>query len=335
MSRQFLSTRVTRQYGALHPVVAAGMAFVGSTPELAIAVCEAGGIGSIAAGAMPPEALRGVIRAVTAATTGPFHVNFITFLATDAHFDACIEERVPIVSFHWGDPRAEVVARLHAAGVRVWEQVGSAEEARRAAANGVDLVVAQGTEAGGHNRGTLPTFVLVPEVVEAAEGIPVLAAGGVTDGRQLAAALALGAEGVWVGTRLVAAREAFAHEEYQRRLLAARGEETRLSSVYGPDMPHFNPMRVLDTGLAKECADRDVSRDPKAEPVVARMHLGTETVELRRFSSFVPTPATEGRIEVLPFLAGQGVGRVREILPAGEIVAGMARDARAILSALA
>jgi NAD(P)H-dependent flavin oxidoreductase YrpB (nitropropane dioxygenase family) len=332
-----LSTRFTREYSLEHPVALAGMAFVGTAPDLAIAVCQAGGLGSIAAGPLPAEAVRGLIRAVRQATDRPLNVNFITFLCQDEQIQVCIEERTPVVSFHWGHPVRATIDRLRAAGIKVWEQVGSVEAARQAVSDGIDLVIAQGSEAGGHNYGRLPTFVLTPAVVGAVAPTPVLAAGGIATGRQLAAALALGAVGAWVGTRFVASVEAFAHPVYKQRLIEATGEQTRLTSVYGPELPHFNPMRVLDAGLAREFAGREelAPKDVRSQPRVATMQFMGQQMPLHRFSSFVPTPHTEGDIGQLPFLAGQGVGFVREIKPAGEILRAMVAEAQTALAELA
>jgi enoyl-[acyl-carrier protein] reductase II len=312
------------------------MAFVGTSPNLAIAVCKAGGLGSLAVGPLPAEAVRELIKAVKAATASPLNVNFITFLAKQDQIRACIDEAVPVVSFHWGHPPREFVAVLHAAGIKVWEQIGSVEAAKQAVDAGIDLIIAQGSEAGGHNYGSLPTFVLVPSILEAVTPTPVLAAGGIATGRQLAAALVLGADGVSIGTRFVASQEAFAHREYKRRLVEALGTQTRLSSVYGPDIPHFNPMRVLDVGLAHDYAGREDSapKDLESQPVIATMKLAGETVPLHRFTSFVPTPDTEGKIDELPFLAGQGVGLVHEVAPVGHIIESMMAEAASALSAI-
>ena len=129
---------------------------------------------------------------------------------------------------------------MHDAGIKVWEQVGSVDAARESVDSDIDLIIAQGSEASGHNYGALPTFVIVPSILDAIAPTPVLAAGGIANGRQLAAALVLGAEGVSIGTRFVASNEAFAHSEHKQQLVDAAGTETRLSSVYGPDLPHFN-----------------------------------------------------------------------------------------------
>jgi len=331
-----IETRFTRDYGVRHPIALAPMAFVGTAPDLAIAVCKAGGLGSLAVGPLPAEAVRGLIKAVKAATEGPLNVNFITFLANQAQIQTCIDEHVSVVSFHWGHPPREFVAPLREAGIKVWEQVGSVAAAKEAVDSGIDLIIAQGSEAGGHNYGSLPTFVLVPSIREAVSPTPVLAAGGIATGRQLAAALVLGADAASIGTRFVASMEAFAHADYKRRLVAATGTETRLSSVYGPDMPHFNPMRVLDTGLARDFAGREdtAPRDPESQPIIGTMRLAGETIPLRRFTSFVPTPHTEGQIHELPFLAGQGVGLIHEIMPVAQIIDTMVAEAVSALSAV-
>jgi enoyl-[acyl-carrier protein] reductase II len=331
-----IETRFTREYGVEHPIALAPMAFVGTPPDLAIAVCKAGGMGSLAVGPMPAEAVRGLIRAVRRETDGPLNVNFIAFLANEAQIGVCVKEAVQVVSFHWGQPPGDFVARLHDAGIKVWEQVGSVEMASEAVESGIDLVIAQGSEAGGHNFGALPTFVLVPSIVDEVSPVPVLAAGGIATGRQLAAALVLGADGVSIGTRFVASEEAFAHPEYKRRLVELDGTQTRLSSVYGPDIPHFNPMRVLDVGLAHEFAGKEdtAPRDLQAQPVIATMKLGGEEIPLRRFSSFVPTPTTEGQISELPFLAGQGISLVHDVPPIRKIIERMMDEALSALSAI-
>jgi enoyl-[acyl-carrier protein] reductase II len=324
-----IDTRFTRDYGLRHPIALAPMAFVGTVPDLAIAVCRAGGFGSLAVGPLPADAVRGLIKAVKAATDGPLNVNFITFLANEAQIQACIDEGVSAVSFHWGHPPREFVAALHQAGIKIWEQVGSVAAAKEAVESGIDLIIAQGSEAGGHNYGSLPTFVLVPSIIEAVAPVPVLAAGGITTGRQLAAALVLGADAVSIGTRFVASTEAFAHAEYKRRLVDAASTDTRLSSVYGPNIPHFNPMRVLDVGLAHEFAGCEDSapKDLESQPIIATMTLAGETISLHRFTSFVPTPETQGQIDELPFLAGQGVGLIHEIIPVAQIIESLIAEA--------
>jgi len=238
------------------------------------------------------------------------------------------------VSFHWGNPPQETIDRLHSAGCRVWEQVGSVETARQAVASGVDLVIAQGSEAGGHNFGTLPTLALVPAVVDSVSPTPVLAAGGIADGRGLAAALVLGAEGAWVGTRFVATREANAHEEYKSRLVRAAGTDTVRTSVLGPDMPGFNPYRVLRNPLTAEYEGREAELpgDLSGEPRIGSTLIGPQRVPIHRFSNLIPTPETEGDLSLMAMPAGEGVGVVHAVVDAAEVVEEMVRQAAGLLS---
>jgi NAD(P)H-dependent flavin oxidoreductase YrpB (nitropropane dioxygenase family) len=242
------------------------------------------------------------------------------------------------VSFHWGHPPATQLARLREAGVSVWEQVGSAETARRAVADGVDAVIAQGTEAGGHNCGELPTFVQVPAIVDAVSSEAlVLAAGGIADGRQVAAALCLGADAVWVGTALIASPEANVHPEHKRRLLASSSSDSVLTSIFGPEMPDFNPIRVLRNRVVAEYEGRldEVPTDREGLEEIGRTVWLGEEIVVRKFHAFVPLPETSGDWEEMAWLAGQGVGLIREIRPLGEIVENMMEEAEVILSRLA
>lgn len=334
-----LATRFTERYGCKHPFAGAGMAWACARPDFAAAVCAAGAVGALTGVpvVLTPDDLRAAIRELRRRTDGAFHVNLITGFPNDEPVEVCAQERVPIVSFHWGHPPAAQLARLREAGVSVWEQVGSAEAARRAVADGVDAVIAQGTEAGGHNYGELPTFVQVPAIVDAvgAEAL-VLAAGGVVDGRQVAAALSLGADAVWVGTALLASTEANVHAEHKRRLVAAAGTDAVLSSIFGPEMPAFNPMRVLRNRVVTEYEGRldEVPTDRDDLEEIGRTVWLGEEIGVRKFHAFVPVPETSGDWEEMAWLAGQGVGLIRDIRPAREIVEDMMDQAEAVLSRL-
>jgi len=178
-----ISTRMTERFGCRHPFASAGMAFAGGTAGLALGVCAGGGIGAIGVGFTPAEKIRTIIRQIRAATDAPFNINFLTCFDNDAQIRVCAEEKVPVASFHWGHPAAEHLTLLRDAGVSVWEQIGNVEAARRAVGDGVEVIVAQGWEAGGHNYGGLPTMVLVPEILDAVSPALVLASGGIVDGR--------------------------------------------------------------------------------------------------------------------------------------------------------
>ncbi len=327
-----LSTRLTEEYGLEVPLVCAGMGFV-AMPPLVAAVSNAGGMGTLGASPMPPDAVRAMIGAIRSMTSKPFGVNFITPFTEEAHIDICIEERVPVVSFHWDDPPAAFISRLREGGVKVWMQVGSVEMASEVAHLGVDAVIAQGREAGGHVRGETSTLVLVPSVVDAVAPIPVLAAGGIADGRGVAAALALGAEAVWVGTRMVATREANVHDEYKRRVLAAAGTDTVVSTLFGPEWPDA-PARILRNRVVDEWAgrEREVVYTPDPSQSIGRTLMGDEEYVMPKFSAFLPTPQTTGDFEEMMMAAGESSGLVREVLPAGEVVREMIDGAHRVIA---
>jgi NAD(P)H-dependent flavin oxidoreductase YrpB (nitropropane dioxygenase family) len=243
---------------------------------------------------------------------------------------------VPVASFHWGHPSPEHLRLLLDAGVSVWEQVGAVEAAKKAVGDGVEVIVAQGWEAGGHNYGGLPTMVLVPEILDAVSPALVLASGGIVDGRGVAGALALGADGVWVGTRLVATSEAAVHSEHKRRLVEGRGEQTVRSSIFGPEWPHFNPMRVLRNRVVDEWTERlaEVPTVRDDLPLIGRTRFLGQDEEMRKFNVMLPTADTEGDWEEMPWLAGQGVGLIHDIRPAKDVVETMMADAREILKRL-
>jgi enoyl-[acyl-carrier protein] reductase II len=311
------------------------MAFVGMTPDLAIAVSNAGALGALGVGLMPAPALTQTIAAIRAGTSGPFNVNLVTGLTDEAQVDAACAARVAVVSFHWGHPPRGWIDRLHGAGVRVFEQVGSVDAARRAVDDGVDVVVAQGQEAGGHNYATLPTLALVPLVVDAVAPALVLASGGIADGRGLAAALMLGADGAWVGTRFVATTESAAHEEYQTRLVSASGTDTVRTAMFGPEQPEFNPMRVLRNRVVEKWHDRvaDIPADTSDLPVIGRMDLGGEHVDMHKFSNLGPMRGfTTGDLDEMALLAGQGVGLVDAVKGAESVIADMTAQAAALLA---
>ena len=262
------------------------------------------------------ETLRALIRQTRALTTRPFGVNLVLAWDMTERVEICLAEGVPILSFFWGDPAAHIPG-IHAAGASVFHTVASADEARRAADAGVDVLVAQGWEAGGHVWGSVATLALVPRVVDAAPDLPVLAAGGIADGRGIAAVLALGAEAAWIGTRFLLADEARVHPQYRQRLQEATETDTLYTerfSVGWPGAPH----RVLHR-------PNDWNR---AEAIVAHYDDGEA---IPRLSSNLPAPSVVGDIDAMCLYAGQGVGLVRGALPAGRIVAALAEETRAAL----
>lgn len=331
-----IRTKFTQRYGLDTPITQAGMAFAGMTPDLGIAVSNAGAMGSIAGvGILPPEAVRMLVEGMQAGTDRPFHVNFITIYCADAHIDLMCEMKPRAVSFHWGDPGQDWIDQLHAAGIDVWEQVGSAAEADRAASRGIELVIAQGAEAGGHNFGTAGSMVLIPAVVDAVAGRAlVLAAGGIVDGRGLAAALMLGADGVWIGTRFVASTEAAVAQGYKDRVTQAGLGDTALTHVFGREHPQFNPMRVLRNPVVDGWQHRvdEIPQDTSDQPPVGEMTLMGQKTPLFPHTNLVPMTDATGDFDQLPLLAGEGAALITDLPGAADVVARMTAEAQECLN---
>lgn len=323
-----IATRLTRMLHISHPVVQAGMGGV-ARAELVAAVSNAGGLGMLGMIRMAPDFIREQIRRTRALTPRPFGVNLVPPVApapgVDAQLAPCLEERVPVISLFWCDP-VPFVERCHAAGAAVMLQVGSVDEARRAAAAGVDVIVVQGVEAGGHVRGQVGVLPLLPTVVDAVPNVPVIAAGGIADGRGLAAALALGGDGVWVGTRFVASEESEAHPEYKKRLLEARESDTVYTETFHVGWPPHSPHRALRNALT------DGAVAPSG--AVGRARVGDRTVDVPAFAAATPTIHTEGQIELMANYAGQGVGLIDNVLPAAEILERIVSEAERIIRRL-
>ena len=313
------------------PILCAPMGPAITSPELAAAVSNAGGLGLVSFGADPPDLLRQAIRRLRELTDKPFGVNFILHFPIADAVAVCVEERVPVLSFFWGDP-TPYVAQAHAAGCKVLDQVGSVAAAERAARAGVNAIIAQGFEAGGHVAGRVTTLALVPRVVDAVAPTPVIAAGGIADARGLVAALALGAEGVVLGTRLLATPEAYAHPVYKHKVLEASEEETVHTTLFGGGWPQA-PHRVLRTAFVEQWLAEEArgSEQRSDEPVIGEATFAGRRVPVQRFMALPPTADTTGDIEAMALLAGQSVGLVREITPAAELVRQLAEDARQII----
>jgi nitronate monooxygenase len=329
-----MQTSVTRLLGIEHPIVQAPIGGL-SVPALAGAVCEAGGLGMMAITWLDADEIRASIRELRDLTDRPFGVNVIIDPQDppqDERVEAVLEAGAPILSFFWGDP-APYVDRVHRAGALAALTVGGSEEARRAVDAGVDVIVAQGWEAGGHVWSGVSTLALVPAVVDAVPGTPVIAAGGIADGRGLAAVLALGAGAAWMGTRFVASVEAPAHPRYHERLLEARETDTFHGTLFDIGWAHATH-RVLRNATIERwlAAGSPPSGDRPGEgEVVAARADGSELV---RYSSMSPRVGTTGRIDELSLWSGQSVGLIHEVLPAAEIVRRTVSDAESILARL-
>ncbi|MGO9854998.1 MAG: NAD(P)H-dependent flavin oxidoreductase [Acidimicrobiales bacterium] len=317
-----MRTRLTELLGIEHPVMLAGMGGV-SYSALVSAVSAAGGFGCLGAGTMSNATMAAEISAVRAATEKPFAVDLLTAMP------GSMREQVQIIvdggatAFvaALGVP-TEVIEQCHRADVLVVNMCGKVEHAVRAVDAGCDLVVAQGTEAGGHT-GQVATMPLVPQIVDAVgDRVPVVAAGGIFDGRGLAAALSLGADGVWVGTRFIATPEARGVLGYKERLLASREDQTTVSRAYSG-----KTMRVVRNSYTDhyDAHPEELKKFPEQLAVsygAGTMHLGGDTL-------------TEGvDVDKECYPAGQGVGAISELVPAGELVRRFVAEAEAVLDRL-
>jgi enoyl-[acyl-carrier protein] reductase II len=318
-----MKTRLTELLQIKHPVMLAGMGGV-SYATLCAAVSAAGGYGTLGASTMSSDQLAQEISAVRAATDKPFGVDLLTAFpdSLQKNVELLIEGGATTFIAGLGVPR-HVIDVCHQHRVLVISMCGKVEHAQRALDAGCDVVVAQGTEAGGHT-GQVATMPLVPMIVDAVgEHIPVVAAGGIFDGRGLAAALALGADGVWVGTRFIATPEARALPGFRERILASAEDGTVISRAYSG-----KPMRVLQNEKTKRY-DADPSLLKKfpeqlgASFADGSFHLGGDEHAV----------GVDERVEGYP--AGQAVGAIATLRPAGEIVTSMVREAEAILRRLA
>ena len=307
-----LRTRLTELLGIEHPIIQGGMAWT-ATAELAAAVSNAGGIGIIGAGHMPTEILRSEIRRAKELTDKPFGVNLMLLTPhIDELVEMVIEEGVHAVTTGAGNP-AKYMPGLKGAGIKVLTVVPSVALAKRMESIGADAVIGEGMEAGGHI-GDLTTMVLTPQLVDAVT-IPVVAAGGIADGRGMAAAFALGAEGVQVGTRFMCAEECTIHPDVKAEVIKAKDRDT---IVTGRSTGH--PVRVLKNRLSKQIVELD--RENKVEEIE---ELGNGSL-MRAMR--------EGDIHMGSLMAGQAAAMVCEIQPAADIVSEMLAEAEAVMHRL-
>lgn len=330
-----LKTSLCDQLGIQHPILSAGLGGGMAGAELAAAVSEAGGLGVLGMLGVPAPFVREHISAVRARTPKPFGVNLVVPLMQDGQIDVCFDERVPVLVFFWGDPKP-FVADAHRRGMKVMVQIGTLEEARSAAAAGVDVIIAQGVEAGGHVRGTTALSIFVPAVVEAAKPIPVIASGGIADGHGLIAALDLGAQAVSMGTRFLCSEEACASRDYKERVVQSSAEDTVYTGLFDIGWPGA-PHRVLRNKAISEweAAGRPESgKRPGEGTSVGRTPLPAVpglTIDVMRYSTIPPLPGFEGDLEYAVLYAGQSCSLIKDIKPAAQIVREVVVQAEAIL----
>jgi nitronate monooxygenase/enoyl-[acyl-carrier protein] reductase II len=300
------------------PIIQAPVA-PGASPELVAAVGEAGAIGSLAAAFLSADELTAQIETVRRLTDRPFIVNHVVPLLDDDAFAATLEARPRMVSMALGDP-GDHVAQAHDAGVLVMHQVHTVEQARAVAESGVDVIVAQGSEAGG-NCGPIASSVVVPQVVDEVAPIPVVAAGGIADGRGLAAALVLGAKGANIGTRFLASGEASVDRAWKQAITSARSEDavklTFWQEIFGA--PAGGDYDVAPRALGTPFVEQWTRRPDEAREQAERLQ-GEIAGALRGGTVH----------ELVPF-TGQGAGLIDDVRPAAEIVRSLVEEAEEAL----
>ena len=314
-----LRTRATELLGIEHPIVLGGMGS-GTSPELVAAVSRAGGLGILGASGMPPDVVARQVEEIRARTDRPFGLNQLLFLADEARFAAMLDARPSVMSFAWPWPEQDLGAyfgRSHEAGALVMHMVSDVKDAETAARAGADVIVAQGNEGGGHV-GMMGTLPLVAMVARAVAPVPVLAAGGVADGRGLAATLALGAEGVLLGTRFLATPEAPLHPAYKEAVVRSDGHDTIATDI--PDVAN---------GQVWPGAYFRVARNRFVERWIGREH------ELRKrraeVAAGLQAARAAGDVEEATIALGQTAGLIEGIEPAGDLVRRISAEAEAIV----
>ncbi len=302
-NRDFAGNAITEMCGVQYPIFLAGMAAI-SGPQLVAAVANAGGFGVLGGLRLAPLMLRKWLRETRALTDQPFGVNVVPQFGGpevfEAQFQVILQERPRILSlFYAEDYSADMIPRAKDAGMIVMVQTGTAALARKAIAHGADIIVAQGSEGGGHlNRGTIGLMSLLPAILDCAQGRPVLAAGGITTRQDVRAAMILGASGVLVGTAFLASEESNAHPLYKQKILEASTDDTEYRTGYSFGWTYGTPHRVIP--------NRDKWN------VLRLVGGGARAIDKDRMA------------KKLSLYAGQGVGKIHSIVPAAERVAELA-----------
>ncbi|KAB2035817.1 hypothetical protein ES319_D04G178800v1 [Gossypium barbadense] len=301
-------------------------------PELVAAVANAGAFALLHAPEWDsPEQLKELIRKTRELTDKPFGVGVLLPFPHKENIKAILEEKVAVLQVAWGECSKELVLEAHNAGVMVVPQVGSLEEAKKVIDAGVDAIIVQGHEAGGHVLGQDGLISLLPRVVDAVadHDIPVIAAGGIVDARGYVAALALGAKGICMGTRFLATRESYAHPTYKQKLI--EHDETEYTDIFGRALWPGAPQRVLRTPFVCDWKSLPAHENESNQPVIGRSLIHGMETEIQRFSASDPNPTTTGEIENMALYAGQSVGLIKEILPAGEVVKRLVEGAQHLI----
>jgi len=315
-----IPTKFTELIGCSVPIQQAAIGDL-ATPSLAAAVAEAGGLGMVCMSGEPPSVIEKVLGNLREQTSGVFGANFIMHFMDPAKVQesvATAAAKANVIEFFYSDPDPKLIETVHDAGALACWQVGSKTEAIAAVDAGCDFIIAQGIEAGGHVRGRVSLLALLTEVLDVVE-VPVLAAGGIGTGRDMAAVLAAGASGVRVGTRFVCAEEAEAHPQYVEFLIAAEAKDTIYTEAFSYGWPNA-PHRALRKSVeAAEAFQGEIVGE------VQPLH-SDKRLPLHRFQPQTITKRVTGTIEAMPHWAGESVDGVKSLQPAAEIVRELVND---------
>jgi len=314
-----IHTSICDLLGIDHPIVLGGMGGATSAPLVA-AVSSAGALGTLGTSGINAAQIKSEAESIRKATAKPFGINHLLFEIDEERYAATLAARPAVAAFGWARPDQDLRSyfkRAHDAGCKVMHMVGEVPEALRAAEAGADVIVAQGTEAGGHV-GWMAAMPLVPMVVKAVAPLPVLAAGGIADGKGLAAALALGADGVLVGTRFMATDESPLHPNFKEAVVKSDGHDTMLTEI-----PDIASGRVWPGAMSRALRNKFVERWAGREWFLRRdqREAWKAVLEARR----------AGDAGNAPLLIGQDAGLIDAIKPAAEIVASMVAEAEKII----
>ena len=311
-----MAVDLTKLFGLRVPIFQAPTGSIAG-PELAAAVSGAGALGAMALTWAAPDVAAAQVRWVREKTTGLFQVNY-ALNRRPASLEAALNVGAPVVTFSWGDP-APYVSRVREGGAYLGIQVTNAAGVKRARDLGADFLVCQGIEAGGHVQSTTPLWDLLPQVVEEAAGVPVVASGGIGDGTGMAKALSLGAVGVMLGTRFVATQESRAHLAYKQRLTEATAPDAALTVCFDGDWPYATHRVLRNATLdAWEAAGSPpVGQRPGEGEAVACTQSG-ETIS--RYEDTAPRTGMTGQVLAMALYAGTSCGVIHDIPSAAELV---------------
>ena len=242
---------------------------------------------------------------------------------------------MPVVVFFWAAPTPAQVRKLKTGGVAFWMQIGSMDEARKATELGAEAIIVQGSEAGGHNRSQATLAILFAAVRDAFPRLPLIAAGGISDGATMASALLRGADAVLCGTRFLASWEADAHGDYKSRVIRAQAGGTAITSVFGPEWPG-QPLRALVNEAVRVSAGReDAALAEARDQLIGTTEIGGQTVPVPRYSALLPTRAFDADLEWACLTAGECSANIKSVEPVSAIVASMMKEAEQLLTGIA